>query len=185
MVKSLLVCLVVKNMTKYVKRNIIIKNKWTTIVREKNYIIVEREPALMVIPVIREGGAIYTYLVKQYRYQIGKEVWQFPMGTLEKKADPKKHAKKELEEETGLRTNKITFVGNYYIDPGLSRQQCYVYLAEEIIEGGKQKLEETEAGMITKCFSLAELETLVADNQLTDGWIYPALYFLKQFLKQN
>lgn len=170
---------------KPLNRNIVISNKWTTVVQEENYLIVEREPALMVIPIIREGNVIYTYLVKQYRYPIAKEVWQFPMGTLENKTDPKKHAKKELEEETGLRTNKITFVGNYYIDPGLSRQQCYVYLAEEIIEGGKQKLEETEAGMITKRFSLAELETLVADNQLTDGWIYPALYFLKQFLKKS
>ena len=48
-----------------------------------------------------------------------------------------------------------------------------------------QKLEETEEGMIAQRFSLEELETLVANNQLTDGWIYPALYFLKQFLKQS
>ncbi len=176
-------------MIKLIERSIVLENKWTRIVQENfqtetgkegKYVIVEREPALMVIPIIREGNAIYTYLVKQHRYPIAKEVWQFPMGTLENNADPEKHAKKELEEETGLRTNRITFAGSYYIDPGLSRQQCYVYIAEEIIEGGEQKLEETESGMIAKRFSLEELEMFVADNQLTDGWIYPALYFLKQ-----
>lgn len=181
-------------MPKLLERNILIKDKWATIVQEQfqteagkegRYVIVERKPALMVIPLVREGDAIYTYLVKQYRYPIAKEVWQIPMGTLEDNVNPIEHARAELEEETGLQTKKITFAGTYYVDPGLSRQQCSVYIAEEITEGGKQKLEESELGMITQRFSLKELESLIEDNKLTDGWIYPAIYFLKQALNMK
>lgn len=183
-----------KQAIQIISKKIVVNNRWTTIVKEDfktetgrdgSYLIVERQPALMVIPIIRKDHHTYTYLVKQYRYPIGKEVWQFPMGTLENNADPKEHAKKELEEETGLQANSIIFISNYYIDPGLSRQQCYVYIAEAIIEGGEQKLEETEEGMIVQRFSLEELEQLIADNKLIDGWIYPGIYFLKQFLQKR
>jgi len=174
-----------------VSKKIVIGNNWTTIVEEnfktksgseRNYVIVERQPALMVIPVIKNNNNVYTYLVKQYRYPIAKEVWQFPMGTLDQKSDPVAHAKKELLEETGLRANKMIFVGSYFIDPGLSRQECFVYIAEEVIEGGQQELEETEIGMITQKFTVDELKDLITDNKLIDGWIYPGYFYLNQYL---
>lgn len=177
-----------------ISREIIAKNRWTTIVQEEfktetgkegNYLIVERKPALMIIPIIKENDTFFTYLVKQHRYPIAKEVWQFPMGTLDENAELEDHAKKELQEETGLLTDSMTFMGSYFIDPGLSRQECRVYIAQNIIEGGEQNPEETEEGMIAQRFSLEELEKLIADNQLIDGWIYPGIYFLKQFLMKK
>lgn len=177
-----------------ISKKTVVNNQWTTIVQEEfksetgsegSYLIVERQPALMIIPLIKKDHHIYTYLVKQYRYPIAREVWQFPMGTLEANIDPKEHAKKELAEETGLQTNLISYIGSYYIDPGLSRQQCFVYIADAIIEGGEQNLEATELGMIAKRFSLEELEQLIANNKLIDGWIYPGIYFLKQFLQKR
>ncbi len=176
---------------KLISKKIVVDNKWTTIVEESfktevglagNYLIVERQPALMIIPIVKIQDSFYTYLVKQYRYPIAKEVWQFPMGMLELNTDPMEHAKKELKEETGLESGSITFAGSYYIDPGLSRQQCYVYIAKDIVEGGEQNLEESERGMIAKRFSIEELERLVDENKIIDGWIFQGLFFLKHFL---
>lgn len=175
-------------MIKILKKVVVAKNKWTSFVQEDfevgkkkgSYLIVERPPCIMILPFIKIGGISYTYLVNQNRYPINKSVWQFPMGTLEKNVTPKRHAQNELEQETGLQSDLIKLVGKFYIDPGLSRQLCYVFIAQYIREGGKQKLEESEKGMKTKRFSFAELEKLVLDNKLIDGWIYSGLYFLKQ-----
>lgn len=183
----------IKN-TEIITEKIVAQNKWTTIIEEKfntdngkvgEYLIVDRMPALMIIPIIYQDGNVYTYLVKQYRHPIKKEVWQFPMGTLEGDADPKFHAIKELRDETGLVTQELNLVGSYFIDPGLSRQKCFVYITDQISEIGKQNLEETESGLESKKFSLNELESLIAENQLIDGWVYPGYYFLKQFLREN
>lgn len=129
---------------KTLSRQVVGENKWTKFIRESfttkddtitDYLIVERRPGLMIVPIIKEEDFIYTYLVKQHRYPIGREVWQFPMGTLDEGSDPLIHAQKELIEETGLKTDKLRLVGEYYIDPGLSRQKCMVYIAESVIEG--------------------------------------------------
>lgn len=177
-----------------ISKKTVISSKWTEVVQEDfktnngrtgSYIIVERKPALMILPLLIINKVIYTYLVKQYRYPIAKEVWQFPMGTLEDGSEPLEQAKKELQEETGLIADNIYFLNKYYIDPGLSRQQCYVFIAEAITEGGKQMLEESEAGMVAKRFTMDELEILITDNKLIDGWIYPAYFLLKQYINNK
>lgn len=182
-----------KQSTNLLSKKIVIENKWTKIANETfktesgnegTYIIVERQPALMIIPVIKRDNNFYTYLVKQLRYPISKEVWQFPMGTLDHNADPVQHAKKELMEETGLHSQKLTSVGNYFIDPGLSRQKCYVYIAEDITEGGKQNLEDTEVGMIAQKFTVEELKNLITENEFIDGWIFPGYFYLNQYLQK-
>ena len=177
---------------KSLSKQIIGENNWTRFIKETfiaednrmdEYLIVERRPALMVIPVIHENDIVYTYLVKQFRYPIGKEVWQFAMGTLDEGFDPMEHARKELLEETGLKAGVLRLMGEYFIDPGLSRQKCMIYVAESITEGGVQHLEETEKGMEAKRFSLNELEGLVMDGKLVDGWVFPGIYYLKKYLK--
>lgn len=176
---------------KTLSRQIVGVNKWTKFIRESftagentisDYLIVERRPGLMIVPIIKEEDCIYTYLVKQHRYPIGREVWQFPMGTLDEGSDPLIHAQKELMEETGLKADKLRLVGEYYIDPGLSRQKCIVYLAESVVEGGAQSLEESEKGMISKRFSLQEVESLIMEGNSVDGWIYPGMYYLRKFV---
>lgn len=179
---------------KTLSSRVVAKNRWVKILEDEfeigpiqkgHYLVVEREAALMVIPIIREGNKYYTYLVRQFRYPIGKEVWQFPIGTSEKNSNAEEHAKQELQEETGLIAKRIKYITKYYVDPGLSRQVCKIYIAEDIIEGGTQQLEETERGMIAKKVPINDLDKMVSNGQLNDGWGYSGLYVLKNYIKQK
>lgn len=175
-------------------RQIVSANRWTTIASESihysngktgEYLVVEREPALMIISLIRKNNIPHTYLVNQFRYPIGQQIWQFPMGTLETGANPYTHAALEFQQETGLVCQKLTLLGEYFVDPGLSRQKCYVFVAENIIEGGAQELEETEFGLFTKCVTLNEFEAMLAQGELNDSWGYVGAHFLRQYLNET
>lgn len=179
---------------KLVKREIAAKNRWTTIAHESleyadgkpgEYLIVEREPALMIIALIRKNNVPHTYLVNQFRYPIGKAIWQFPMGTLEAGTDPFAHAALEFQQETGLFCQKLTLLGEYFVDPGLSRQKCLVFIAESITEGGAQELEETELGLYAKRVTLDEFEAILANGELNDSWGYTGAYFLRRYIEQT
>jgi 8-oxo-dGTP pyrophosphatase MutT (NUDIX family) len=178
---------------KVISQKIAVSNKWTRIVKEEfecaknkqgEYLIVEREPALMIIPVIKENGFVFTYLVKQHRYPIDKEVWQVPMGTLDEGKNLELHALEELRQETGLIAKSLEYQGEYYVDPGLSRQKCVVYIAKDITEGGKQELEESEEGMVAKKVTVEEFDILVKTGEINDSWAYASLHFLFQYLKK-
>ena len=62
-----------------------------------------------ILPIIGE----YVLLIKQFRYAYRKELYELPAGKLEKGEAPLEAAKRELEEETGVRLSKIQQIGAY------------------------------------------------------------------------
>lgn len=82
-------------------------------------------------------------LVKQFRYLYGREIYEIPAGKLEKGEDPEAAAKRELEEETGLKAGKMTPFMDIYPSPGYTDEIIHIYLAENCVKGN-QKLDEGE-----------------------------------------
>ena len=52
------------------------------------------------VAALTEDGRVY--LVRQFRYAFGQEIWELPAGKLEPGEDPLEAAKRELGEEAGL-----------------------------------------------------------------------------------
>lgn len=105
------------------------------------------------------------------------------MGSLDKGKDLAEHAKDELRQETGLKADKVTKLREYYLDPGLSRQQSVFFVAEGVQEGGEQELEEEEKGMIYKKIPLADLDTMIADGTIIDFWGYVGARLLQEYVR--
>jgi len=172
-------------------RTIAVTNKWTTVVeetfshddgRQGQYLIIERPAAIGVLPLLNQKGVYYTYMVRQYRYPIDQEVWQFPMGSLDDGKKPFRQAEDELRQETGLRASKLTLLREYFLDPGLSRQRCLFYVAEGVQEGGKQELDEEERGLAYRKIPLAKLDTLITNGTITDLWGYTGIRLLQEYV---
>jgi ADP-ribose pyrophosphatase len=179
---------------KLLSREVTAQNSWTTFVREAlefpsgnrgEFLIVERGPALMVIALVRKNGSLHTYLVRQFRYPIAQEIWQFPMGTLNIEEDPAVHAAEEFRQETGAVAQKLTLMGEFFVDPGLSRQKCLVFVAEGVDEGGEQELEETEIGLQSRIIPIDEFESLLNNGEMNDAWGYAGTFFLKKYLAEQ
>ncbi|MDM7275924.1 MAG: NUDIX hydrolase [Thermoprotei archaeon] len=69
------------------------------------------------------------FLVRQYRPTIRKWVLEAPAGTLKPGEDPRDAALRELEEEAGLTTDNLEYVGGGYVSPGYSTEYMKLYIA--------------------------------------------------------
>jgi len=123
----------VQKTTVWEKGNILVgkltfKDDDKTIVKE--YIELKRR-VILVVPIDDK----YVYLLKEYRPLLGKTVWRVPAGTLDSNENPRKGAERELLEETGFTTKKLTLLKKYeYM--GWVKFPIFLFKAEEL---NKQK----------------------------------------------
>ena len=130
------------------------------------YGVVEKPDFAVIIP--RQGDR-YT-LVQQYRYPVGRRMWEFPQGMLETapQADPLEVARTELREETGLTAGRMRHLGHTYVASGYSSQGCNVFLAEDLTAGTSDR-EAEEQDLVTGSFDRAALEAMIAGGTIKDA----------------
>ena len=88
-----------------------------------------------------QGGKVA--LVRQFRYAYGEAIYEIPAGKLNAGEDPMLAAKRELEEETGLQTERLVHLFTLYPTPGYTNEKIYIYEAEGV-QAGAQRLDEGE-----------------------------------------
>lgn len=83
-------------------------------------------------------------LKKEYRHCYGKELIEVPAGVLEDGEEPIQAAKRELEEETGYRSEKWTYLGKTVESSAKLTNYMYIYMAEDCRKVSSQKLDYGE-----------------------------------------
>ena len=76
------------------------------------------------------------YLVKQFRYAMGEEIWELPAGKLEAGEDPFEAAKRELAEECGVLAARYTPLGVVYPTVGYDSEKIYIWAARDLTATG-------------------------------------------------
>ena len=93
--------------------------------------------------IVAVDGNGYVTLVRQLREPARKRLLELPAGTLEEGEEPLESAKRELEEEVGLRGGTWSELGAFYTTPGFCRERMHLFLAEDV-EAGRANPEEDE-----------------------------------------
>ena len=101
---------------------------------------IDHPGAVCIVPILDNGDIL---LIRQFRYGPREEFIEIPAGKIDKNEDPLKCGLRELEEETGYKSNKLTFLTNIHPAIGFSNEKMWMYLAEEL-ELAKKKLDEDE-----------------------------------------
>ncbi len=91
---------------------------------------IDHPGAVCLIPILPDGKIC---LIRQFRCGPGEEFIEIPAGKLDAGEAPLDCAYRELEEETGYRTNKLTFLTNIYPAIGFSNEKMWMYLAENLV----------------------------------------------------
>jgi ADP-ribose pyrophosphatase len=94
--------------------------------------------AVCLVPILNNGDIL---LIRQFRYGPRQEF--IPAGKIDKNEEPLECGFRELEEETGYKSNKLTFLTNIHPAIGFSNEKMWMYLAEEL-ELSERKLDEDE-----------------------------------------
>lgn len=94
--------------------------------------VVHHHGGACVLPIDDEGCI---YLVRQFRYALGEEIWELPAGKLEPGEDPFESAKRELSEECGLSADNYTDLGVVYPTVGYDSEKIYLWAATGLHQG--------------------------------------------------
>jgi len=172
---------------KTLSRKEIHKNPWYSLYHDKvirpdgskgSYFVIRKDQAVVVIP--WDGKKVY--LVNQFRYTLGRRFWELPAGKIERKESTLATAKRELEEEVGIRAKKWSKLGKFAWAPGFADQIGVVYLATGLSKGLAHR-EDSEADMEARGFSIAEIDKMILRGEIIDAGTIAPWYFFKTYLK--
>ena len=96
--------------------------------------------AVGVVPFLDKEHVV---MVRQYRHPVGEVTLELPAGKLDKGENLLTCVKRELQEETGYTSKKITPLINYWPTPAFANEVLHLYLAEKLVPG-KMNTDEDE-----------------------------------------
>ena len=138
--------------------------------------VVEHPGGAVVVPVTNEGKII---MVTQHRFPVDKILLELPAGKLDSHEDPMLCAVRELEEETGYKSNNVKEIGSIYTTPGYSSEKLWIYLAKDLKPGNHNR-EEGEYGMEVFEFTFKEVEDKIYKGEIVDGKSICGIFLAKK-----
>ncbi len=141
---------------------------------------VSHNGAAAVLPVDNDGGII---MVRQYRIGTGTMLLEIPAGGLNPGEDPYTCAVRELEEETGYKSDNVKHLIDVNSAPAYTSETVYVYYAEGLTKTATN-YDEDEIIEIEK-YTLSELVDMVMNGEITDGKTIAAILAYKQVKENN
>jgi 8-oxo-dGTP pyrophosphatase MutT (NUDIX family) len=131
--------------------------------------VIDKDPACIIIPLERTPEGDFIYLVEQFRYTVGRRYMELPQGGWERAdVNPEEMARGELQEETGLRAERMTELVQLQIGYGVMNQRHHIFLAEGLTHGEHSRdVEETD--MQVHRVTVAEFEEMMLDGRIVDN----------------
>ena len=126
--------------------------------------ILEHPGCVVIVPRMADGKYA---LVRQYRFPLGKYLWEFPAGGRDSRETFAHAASRELMEEIGMKPGRLKKLLEFYPTPGVSGEKMHLYLAWDLHpqKAKKDEDEEFELGH----FSLRDLGRMIARGAIDDG----------------
>ncbi|MFI3168837.1 MAG: NUDIX hydrolase [Faecalibacterium sp.] len=117
-----------------------------------------------IVPYTADGEI---YMVRQYRYPFGQELWELPAGKLEKGEDPFLAAQRELEEECGVTASDYFSLGEFYPTVGFCTEKIYMWVATGLTKTAMH-LDDDEF-LTPETFPLETAYKMVMAGEICDG----------------
>ncbi|ANU47988.1 NUDIX hydrolase [Enterocloster clostridioformis] len=141
---------------------------------EYPYTYIINRDSVCIIPIIDDQVIV----IEQYRHTLDKWMLEFPAGGIDDSESSEAAAKRELEEETGYISKELIYMGEYYMNQGISSAKCELFFAK-CTEKRETHLEKTEF-VRTKLIPISQFHELIYNNQFKlligiAGW-YKAKY---------
>lgn len=107
------------------------------------------------------------YLVGQYRYPLDIYSWEIPEGGCPEGEEPLEAARRELEEETGLRAESWVRLGAAHLSNSVSDEYAVWFLATDLTQG-EERPEGCEK-IVRRKVKLTQALTMALNGEITDA----------------
>lgn len=142
--------------------------------------VAHRMGAACVLPVLPDGRIL---MVRQYRNALERDTIEIPAGCRDSlEEDTAVCAARELEEETGYKSNKISFLLSLRTTVAFCNELVDVYLAEDLVPG-EQHLDDAE-DIRVEAFELETLCDMVYRGVIQDGKTVAAIMAYSNKIKK-
>ncbi len=139
--------------------------------------------AVLVVPILRtEGEEDKLLLIREYgagteQYELG-----FPKGKVDPGESLLEGANRELMEEVGFQSSKLTFLKGLSLAPSYLSHVTSIILAENLSERREEGDEPEELEVVP--WKLSEIDDLLLQDDFTEGRSIAALYLVKNHLSK-
>jgi len=146
--------------------------------REVDLEFIEHPGASAVVPLHADGTVT---LIRQFRYATGGYILEVPAGKLDPGETPEQCARREVEEEAGVRAGALHPLGAIWTTPGFTNERIWLFAATQLAEGA-QDLQQDEVLDVVR-MPLREALALIERGELPDGKSLAALVRTDQELR--
>ena len=132
---------------------------------EEVYDYIHHDGAAAVLPVTKDGKIL---MVRQYRNALDRFTLEIPAGGLNGADEPTKTAAaRELEEETGYRSEDVDFLISIRTTVAFCNEKIDIYVAHNLIKS-HQHLDEDEF-INVEAYTVDELMDMIYDTTIQDS----------------
>ena len=130
--------------------------------------IVHHPGAVSVVPVTDEGTAVL--MVRQYRAAVDMDMLEIPAGKRDVAGEaPEMTARRELEEEVGMRAGRIEKLAEFYNSPGFCDEHSFCFMALDLEPCATSFQGVEEHHMTVERVALDDVPGMIAAGRLVDA----------------
>jgi ADP-ribose pyrophosphatase len=107
-------------------------------------------------------------LIRQYRYVIGRWIWELPAGSLEAGEAPARAARRECLEEIGQRPRSVRRLGTFYPSPGFCDERMIFYACTGLVRPARPVAGDPDEQIQPRVFTIEEAWALVETGSVID-----------------
>jgi len=143
--------------------------------------IASRGPgAVLIIPVLNDDTIL---LIREYAGGTDRYELAFPKGKVEPNEEIMDAANREIMEEVGHESAKLTLLKRLSLAPGYMGHITNIILAEDLSEHREPGDEPEEIEVVP--WKISELDKLIERDDFSEGRSVAALYLLQNHLNKN
>lgn len=124
-----------------------------------------RHPGAAAVVPLHDDGSVT--LIRQHRHAAGGLIWEIPAGKLDPGEDPAACARRELEEEAGLRAGTIRALPAIWTTPAFTDEVIHLFVATELVPVAT-RLEHDEV-ITTARMTLEQARRMVREGEIRDA----------------
>jgi ADP-ribose pyrophosphatase len=126
--------------------------------------IVRHAGSAVILPIDDQGRML---LVRQFRLPADKYLWEIPAGKVDDGEVVFEAAKRELEEETGLKARSWRELVSFYPSPGYIEEKMTIFVATELTQGQAHNMDDERIDC--RWFTREEVEEAIRSGEIQDA----------------